>query len=106
VTLESSHVPVEFKALQKSSGPKTLNEWSFVLPANTKGNFSIAVTDADKEIIAVNEENIFTSLLTQPGKKQFGNMQVKDEEVRDLIMLTSSWVNDDGLFLQKQKHPG
>jgi len=105
VTLESSHVPVEFKALQKSSGPKTLNEWSFVLPANTKGNFSIAVTDADKEILSVNEENIFTSLLTQPGKKQFGNMQVKDEEVRDLIMLTSSWVNDDWAFFAKTKAP-
>lgn len=105
VTLESSHVPVEFKTLQKGNGPKAYNEWSFTLPANTKGSFSIAVTDADKELVSVNEENIFTSLLTQPGKKQFGNMQVKDEEVRDLIMLTSSWVNDDWGFFTKTKTP-
>jgi MG2 domain len=105
VTLESSHIPVEFKALQKGNGPKAFNEWSFTLPANTKGNFSISVTDADKELIASNEENIFTSLLTQPGRKQLGNMQVKDEEVRDLLMLTSSWVYDDWSFYAKTKTP-
>jgi hypothetical protein len=105
VTLESSHVPVGFKTLQKGSGPKAFNEWSFSLPANANGSFSIAVTDADKELIAANEENIFTSLLTQPGKKQFGNMQVKDEEVRDLIMLTSNWVYDDWSFFAKTKTP-
>jgi len=105
VTLESSHVPVEFKTLQKAIGPKAYNEWSFILPANTKGDFSVSVTDADKELISVNDENIFTSLLVQPGKKQFGNMQVKDEEVRDLIMLTSSWVYDDWTFFTKIKTP-
>jgi hypothetical protein len=105
VSLESSRVPVEFKAVKHSTDAKGFNEMSFVLPAGTQGNFSISVTDAGKELVAANEENIFTSMLASPGKKQPGTMQSNDEEIRDLFMLTSSWVYDDWNVYAKAKSP-
>ena len=105
VSLQNSHVPVEFKAVKQSTDAKGYNEMSFVLPAGTQGNFSVSVTDAGKELISGNEENISTSMLASPGKKQPGSVDVKDEEVRDLIMLTSSWVFDDWNVYAKMRSP-
>ena len=105
VSLENSHVPVEFKAVKQSTDAKGYNEMSFLLPAGTQGNFSVSVTDAGKELISANDENIFTSMLAAPGRKQPGSMDVKDEEVRDLIMLTSSWVFDDWNVYAKMRSP-
>ena len=105
VTTENSRVPVELKTNQRNTAPKGFNEWSFILPSGTTGDFAVSVTDAEKELVNKNDENIFNSLLFQPGRNQFANVQVKDEEVRDLLMLTGSWLNDDWNFFSGRKSP-
>jgi hypothetical protein len=105
VTNDNSRLVVELKTNQKNITPKGVNDWSFILPPGLTGSFSVSVTDAEKEITTKNEENIFNSLLFQTGRKEFANVQIRDEEVRDLLMLTGSWFDDDWASFSKMKAP-
>jgi hypothetical protein len=95
ITTDNSRLKPELKLNKKGAGIKELNEYSFNLPENVTGNFSVSVTDVDKELLLKNNENIINSLFFQAGRNQYADMQVKDEEVKDLLMLTGNWFDDD-----------
>jgi hypothetical protein len=105
VTAGNNHSTAELQITRKGTGPKELNEWNLVLPPGTTGSFSVSVTDADKELLQKNDENIYSSLLFQPGRNRLANVKVKDEEIRDILMLTGAWMDDNWPAFSKMKPP-
>jgi hypothetical protein len=106
ISTENSKVPVELKTADKGTTLKAINNWSFVLPEGIEGQFSVSVTDADKELVSKNEDNIFSSLLWQGGSANYlAGTQVKDDEVKDMILLTGSRFDDNWDVFAKMKRP-
>ncbi len=106
ISTENSKVPVDLKTNEFGTTSKAINRWSFVLPEGVEGQFSISITDADKELVSKNEDNIFSSLLWQAGSSNYlANTQVKDDEVKDMIMLTGNWFDDNWSAFAKMKKP-
>ncbi|MFI5133044.1 MAG: hypothetical protein ACHQEB_01845 [Chitinophagales bacterium] len=101
---ENFNCPVELKTDTLKLSPKAKNVFSFVLPQDVDGEFSISVTDADRELISNNNEDISASLLLQTGANRYIiNPKVKGEDAIDLMMLTNEWYGSDWSSFTKKK---
>ncbi len=82
-----------------SAKPRSKNHYRFLLPDTQAGNFSVSVTDADKEIPFDSRESIISSIfLTNEVKGYvhnpiyyFENDEPKRKAHLDLVMMTSGW---------------
>lgn len=80
---------VQLQTTQLNLAPKGLNNWSFILPTGTSGNFSVSITDLEREIVHAADDDLVSSLLMQSGSTQLiRHSKVNDQEVKDLLMLT------------------
>jgi len=88
-----------------SSAPKAENSFSFIFPEAVTGNFSVSITDADKELAKTNRD-IFSTFLLESGADQYiFDPRTNDEQSADLVTYANSWYGSDWKKMINKRQP-
>ena len=103
---DQSSPAVQLRTDTFNSTPKAKNIFSFLFQERMTGNLSVSVTDADRELISKNDQEISSSLLLQSGTAQYISIPESDnEEAMDLLMLSHNWYGSDWPSLTTRTTP-
>jgi hypothetical protein len=99
-------LPVELKVDEVGRTAKAKNVFSFLFPENITGSFSVSVTDADKDLLPTNNEDIYATILTQSGSsKLLLRPTPANEDEADALTISNQWYGDNWQTLSKNKQP-
>jgi hypothetical protein len=87
---------LELQSSQLNFTPHSKNTFVLNIPDDTKGNYSVSVTDADAEKENANGQNIISNVLVTSDIKNYVKdpgwyFQNNNESGIDLLMLTNEW---------------
>jgi hypothetical protein len=88
-----------------STAPKAENSLTFTFPEAATGNFSVSITDAEKELVKA-DRDIFSTLIIESGANQYIiDPKKNNEQSADLITYPNSWYGSDWKKMITKKQP-